>query len=1064
MANRPLPPNNLYLSIFRATVILLALALAFSLVYQKERQPEKINLADLAKKIEAGEVAKITVAGNNLEITLKNGQVVNSRKESEASLTETLSRYNIPPQALSAVALEVKEESGVAFWLGLLLPVVLPLLLIGFFFWMLIRQARTGVNQAFTFGRANIRLVSGQKEKVTFADVAGLKEAKKELEEIVDFLKEPKKYLEMGAKVPRGVLLMGPPGTGKTLLARAVSGESGVPFFHISASEFVEMFVGVGASRIRDSFQTAKRAAPSILFIDEIDAVGRERGAGLGGGHDEREQTLNQILVEMDGFDQDTRVIVIAASVAGDTPVLVKKGNECFLMPIADVIDPYYEGDEEAVEKAINGDFEVLGYESKPRRRHHFKKAVFQPVKSVFRHRVKEIYEIEYLGGTIRATGNHSVFIRSKRGIETVAVADLKPGDILADLPYKVNRTNKKLRQIRAYEPTSAFNLELPVWQPLFQPYTAATGSYQYVLAHREEYSQAALGKMFGLSQTAIGKWLRGVNGPRVLSRNYFQHQNVLPEKVRVTPRLMRLLGYYAAEGYARKEVDFCLNINEKEKIEDIKGLMKEIFGVEPSRERQITPGAINLVYYSKPLAVFFGKHCGKGASNKHLPPFLFIAPKEYFIEFLRGYFAGDGYKDKRGRIQITSTSKRLILELNWLSRMHGFKSYINSFQTKAGRRIGAGKPLKSSTAWRIGFGKTQNPLELVPGKASTKRAIVRRVKKIPFDGFVYDFCGCKNEAFFGGTSPVLLHNTNRPDILDQALLRPGRFDRRVVLDLPDIKEREEILKIHARNKKLGPDVDFAKLAARTPGFSGADLANLINEAAILAVQEGQKEISQRHIYDSIEKVILGPARKSRLVSEKEREITAYHEAGHALVSASLKDADPVTKVSIVARGRAGGYTLNLPLEDRRLKTKSQFLADLAVMLGGFASEEIIFKDVSTGAANDLREASSLARQLVTRYGMSEKLGPLTFGKTEELIFLGREITTEKNYSEQVAAKIDEEVQAFINRAHQKAKQIITKHKNALRAIAQALMEKEVLEQEEFYNLIKPFKLKPVKA
>lgn len=612
-------PNKkiFYSGLVRVIVTLLGLALVVSLIYETREKPAVINMTELAQKVTAGEVAKIVVAGDDLQVELKNGEKLASKKEAETGLTETLVNYGVAPDKLAGVGIETKEQSGLGFWASVLIPALLPLLLIGFIFWFLIRQARTGVNQAFTFGRANVHLFGGEKQKVTFADVAGLKEAKKELEEIVDFLKEPKKYIEMGAKIPRGVLLMGPPGTGKTLLARAVAGESGVPFFHISASEFVEMFVGVGAARTRDAFQTAKRSAPAILFIDEIDAVGRERGAGLGGGHDEREQTLNQILVEMDGFDQGTRVIVLAA--------------------------------------------------------------------------------------------------------------------------------------------------------------------------------------------------------------------------------------------------------------------------------------------------------------------------------------------------------------------------------------------------------------------------------------------------------------TNRPDVLDPALLRPGRFDRRVILDLPDIKEREAILKIHAKGKPLNKDIDFGRVAARTPGFSGADLANLMNEAAILAVQEKQKAVGQLQVYESIEKVILGPARRSRLVSEKEKEITAYHEAGHALVSAGLKDADPVNKVSIVARGRAGGYTLNLPTEDRRLKTKSQFLADLAVMLGGYASEEIVFKDISTGASNDLKEVSSLARQLVTRYGMSE-LGPLTFGKTEELVFLGREITTEKNYSETVATKIDAEVRGFIDRAHKKAKQIITTNKDALRAVAKALMEKEVLEQEEFYALIKPFKLRLVKA
>ena len=603
---------------WRTVFFIILTALTLSLLFQTGEKPPVIDLATLAQKMTAGEVARITVNGNDLKIDLKNGEVLAAKKETEASLSETFANYGVSAEALAGVPLEIKEQSGMSFWLSILIPTLLPLLLIGAMFWFIFRQARTGVNQAFTFGRANIHLFTNFRERVTFADVAGLKEAKKELEEIVDFLKNPKKYQDIGARIPRGVLLMGPPGTGKTLLARAVAGEAGVPFFHLSASEFVEMFVGVGASRTRDAFQTAKKAAPSILFIDEIDAVGRERGAGLGGGHDEREQTLNQILVEMDGFDQGTRVIILAA--------------------------------------------------------------------------------------------------------------------------------------------------------------------------------------------------------------------------------------------------------------------------------------------------------------------------------------------------------------------------------------------------------------------------------------------------------------TNRPDVLDPALLRPGRFDRRVVLDLPDIREREEIMKIHSKGKPLAPDLDLAKVASRTPGFSGADLANLINEAAILAVQEGQKAISQKQIYESIEKVILGPARKSRLVSEKEREITAYHEAGHALVSAGLKDADPVSKVSIVARGQAGGYTLNLPLEDRRLKTKSQFLADLTVMLGGYSSEEIVFKDITTGASNDLKQASRLARQLVTRYGMSEKLGPQTFGKTEELVFLGREITTEKNYSEKVATQIDEEVKKFIGRAYEKAKKIISANRDALKAVAKALIEKEVLEQEEFYALVKPFKLKLVRV
>ncbi|MEK7193951.1 MAG: ATP-dependent zinc metalloprotease FtsH [Patescibacteria group bacterium] len=605
-------------NIFWAMATLLLIAFIFSLFYTEQKPATVLSIDQLVAKINSGEVSKVIVSGNDLNIELKNGEKAISKKETEAGLSETLKNYGVDSTALQKVGLEIKDESGWQYWLSILIPSLLPLLIIGVFFWLMFRQARTGMSQAFTFGKANIRLFSQFKDRITFKDVAGLQEAKQELMEVVDFLKNPKKYLDIGARIPRGVLLYGPTGTGKTLLARAVAGESNVPFFHISGSEFVEMFVGVGASRVRDLFQTAKKAGRAILFIDEIDAVGRERGAGLGGGHDEREQTLNQILVEMDGFERDDTRIVVAA--------------------------------------------------------------------------------------------------------------------------------------------------------------------------------------------------------------------------------------------------------------------------------------------------------------------------------------------------------------------------------------------------------------------------------------------------------------TNRPDVLDSALLRPGRFDRRVVLDLPDINDREEILKIHGRGKSLARDIDFRKIAIRTPGFSGADLANLMNEAAIWAARKNQSHITQQDAFNSIEKVLLGPERRSRVLSTKEKEITAYHEAGHSLVAASLANADPVQKVSIVARGRAGGYTLKLPIEETYLRTKSQFMTDLAVMLGGYVSEQITFGDISTGASNDLQMVSELARKLVTKFGMSEKLGPITYGKTQDLIFLGREIATEKDYSEKVAAEIDKEVKGFIEKARKTAEKIIKSRRNALKAIAKQLIEKETLEKEEFEALIKSFRLKPMRV
>jgi cell division protease FtsH len=608
--------SSLYKNIILGILILISFSLLFSSLISLENKPLKLSLNDLVLKINNNEVKEITVSGNNLKIILKDNTEFSAQKEAESGLIETLKNLGVNPEALQKVNIKIENEGEWKIWLGFLIQTFLPLIIIILFFWFTFRQARSGINQAFTFSRSSIRLFSPHEgERVTFRDVAGLREAKEELIEIVDFLKNPKKFLEIGARIPRGVLLMGPPGTGKTLIARAVAGESNVPFFHVSASEFVEMFVGVGAARIRDAFRTAKSAAPSILFIDEIDAVGRQRGAGLGGGNDEREQTLNQILVELDGFDRNTQVIVLAA--------------------------------------------------------------------------------------------------------------------------------------------------------------------------------------------------------------------------------------------------------------------------------------------------------------------------------------------------------------------------------------------------------------------------------------------------------------TNRPDVLDPALLRPGRFDRRIVLDLPDINDREEILKIHARGKPLDANVDLRKIAIRTPGFSGADLANLINESAILAARRNKKVITQEELFEAIEKVILGPERKSRAISPKEKEITAYHEAGHALVAASLKDSDPVHKVSIISRGFAGGYTMKLPIEERRIKTRRQFLADLAVMFGGYSAEKIIFDDISTGASNDLQEAKELAKKLVTKYGMSD-LGPLTFGKTEELIFLGREIAVEKDYSEETAKKIDEEIKKLIDWAYNTALSILQKNKKALKKIAEVLIEKETLEQEEFYEILKPFKIKPI--
>ncbi len=595
-------------------LILLIISAVFALLVQPFESVKEIPFSQLVEDINQEKVEKITVAGTNITIFYKDGDGLKakSQKEAEVDFIQVLLNLGVEPEKISPekVKIEYKKEGGFLTWFGplsLILIFMLPLLL----FWMIFRQARTGAMQALDFTKAKAKLFGAEghpKEKITFEDVAGLEEAKEELKEVIDFLKNPKKFLAIGARIPRGVLLLGPPGVGKTMLARAVAGESNVPFFHVSGSEFVELFVGVGSARVRDLFSTAKKNAPSILFIDELDAIGRMRGTGIGGGHDEREQTLNQILVEMDGFERDTHVIVISA--------------------------------------------------------------------------------------------------------------------------------------------------------------------------------------------------------------------------------------------------------------------------------------------------------------------------------------------------------------------------------------------------------------------------------------------------------------TNRGDVLDPALLRPGRFDRRVILDLPDINEREDILKIHCRGKPLTLNVNLREIAERTPGFSGADLANLVNEAAILAARRNKHQVYQQELLESIEKVLLGPERKSHVLTKKEKEIAAYHEAGHALVSASLPETEPIRKISIIARGLAAGYTLKMPVEERRIKKKSEFVSEMATLLGGYCAEKLKFDEITTGAANDLEKASLLARKLVKEYGMSS-LGPVSFGEKEELVFLGREISEQRNYSEEIAAKIDKEVSRFIEEAQKAAQKILTKRRKLLDKIAQALIEKETIEREEFENLMR---------
>jgi cell division protease FtsH len=604
--NSPRGRNSLVLMIL--ILIVAVLVLQFR---DGASQPERLAFNEVAEKIMSGEIARIVVNDNELEVIFSESgtaAIAFSRKEPTKTFVEQLLDLGVTPEALSTnrIKLEIKEPSD---WNTIisLVTYILPALLVVGLIWLMLRQAQGSNNQALSFGKSRARMFTGDQPTVTFDDVAGVEEAKEDLQEVVEFLQEPEKFITLGARIPKGVLLIGAPGTGKTLMAKAVSGEASVPFFSISGSEFVEMFVGVGASRVRDLFDQAKRHSPCIVFVDEIDAVGRQRGAGLGGSHDEREQTLNQMLVEMDGFDTDTNVIIMAA--------------------------------------------------------------------------------------------------------------------------------------------------------------------------------------------------------------------------------------------------------------------------------------------------------------------------------------------------------------------------------------------------------------------------------------------------------------TNRPDILDPALLRPGRFDRRVILDKPDMRGREAILKVHVKGKPLEPEVNLGTIAKATPGFVGADLENLVNEAAILAARRNKRTIGQTEFEESIERVIAGPERKSRIISEEEKHIVAYHEAGHAVVGHVIPEADPVHKVSIIARGMMGGFTLALPEEDRTLISRNKMKADMAFMLGGRAAEELVFDDITSGASNDLERVTKLARAMVTRMGMSNSLGPMVYGQKEELIFLGREISEQRDYSESIAEKIDIEVRELVQEAYEKAKTTLNNYRAQLDAVAGRLIEVETIDRAEFERI-----------
>ncbi len=1048
-------------------IVLAVVGLLLALQYLAPRGGwDEITTSEMNQYIASGQVDKITFIDGDQEVQATLDSSVD-REGGRKVMTHWVTGQQVPmieavdAQVEKGAIKESNSENPQPSLLSTILVSFLPFVIIIALFLFLMNQVQGGGGRGIMqFAKSRAKLISKDMPKTTFADVAGCEEAIEELGEIKEFLSDPAKFQAVGAKIPKGVLLYGPPGTGKTLLARAVAGEAGVPFYSISGSDFVEMFVGVGAS------------------------------------------------------------------VTGDTPVLVRDDDGIRLVEIGEYVDSIYPEGKSGYPIRIQG-VETLGYAKRESgfrgRIDGFGGSRWSSVGSVYRHKVEEIYEIHYLGGVVRTTGDHSVFVRGHGGVKAKPTRDLQVGEMLVDLPYKTRSAWVAGAGTRHEVRAHAFPTSLSLTLPLRDEAALVEAGLDLAVArmYAERLPQHEVAKIVGVSQGTISNWLSGKHLPRALSDRYAR--TPIPDEVEVTPGLMKLFGYYTAEGRANGDVEFCFGSHEADLHADCTELMRESFGLDP----QVVHTADNstrLIYHSAALGRFFEEHCGNGSKNKHIPELLWTAPRDHFRAYLEGYALGDGYQNPAGKLQLTSVSRQLLRELAWLCSMHGIKTGLGH-GTQRGGRVIKELPLPDGEYWRLTIGATSNLLH-DDGSRQHKRPVITKIVKRPYDGYVYDFCGCDNEAFFGGDKPVLLHNsrvrdlfeqakenppaivfideidavgrhrgagmggghdereqtlnqllvemdgfdvrggviliaaTNRPDVLDPALLRPGRFDRQIQVDAPDLNGRHLILQVHARGKPMAQDVDLLSVARRTPGFTGADLSNVLNEAALLTARNGEKLITDEALDEAIDRVIAGPQRRTRLMDEREKLVTAYHEGGHALVAAAMPGGDPVHKVTILPRGRALGYTMVLPDQDKYSQTRSEMLDRLAYLLGGMAAEELIFHDVTSGAANDIEKATGLARAMVTQYGMTERLGAMKLGESNSEPFLGRDIGHTRNYSEEVAAAVDDEVKKLLTNAHQEAYDVLAANRDVLDALVLELVDKETLDKEEVARVFEPMRLR----
>jgi ATP-dependent metalloprotease FtsH len=656
-----------------------------------------------------------------------------------------------------------------------------------------------------------------------------------------------------------------------------------------------------------------------------------------------------------------------------------------------------------------------------------------------------------------------------------------------------------------------------PLYLDICETDEQAEADYAFAMAHRADMTQRAVAEAIGVCQATVSNWQTGLRQPRALSPNYTD--TALPERVAVTPALLKLFGYYTAEGRDNGCLQFVFGTHETDLHADCIALGERLFGITP-KVCHTADNSTRITFYSASLGRFFARHCGNGCRQKHVPEFLWDLPRAYFLAYLEGYTLGDGYVSREGKLSATSVSRQLILELAWLCAMHGIKAGVRHMHTPGGRII-KNTPLPEEEAWNLLSGKNSNPFA-PPGPTGQqgKRAVVREIIVKPFDGYVYDLCGCDNEAFFGGEKPILLHNsrvrdmfktakenapcllfideidavgrmrgagvgggsdereqtlnqilsemdgfqptesviviaaTNRPDVLDSALLRPGRFDRHVTIDRPTWQGRLAILKVHTRSKPLADDVNLEAIARNMIGMTGADLRNLTNEAALLATREGKNKIDRTDFARAADRVLMGPKREEILTPDGKRKV-AYHEAGHALVSWLLPAFDPPQKVSIIPRGQALGVTFNPPDEDRYHHGQDYWMAWLTARMGGRAADRLVYAQAYSGHEDDLKQATRLARYMVTHWGMSDRLGPMSFRIGEEHVFLGKEIQEPRDFSEGTARIIDEEVQRILREADERAYNLLQANRDKLDRLVEALLQREELLREEIDQLLK---------